>query len=623
MNLRRVTNEQIIFFAIFLFGVAIRFYQLGSAPLSDSEASWALQALRVSRPELTETGIAYGSQPAYIMLTGMVFSLFGASNFWARFWPAVAGTLLVLSPYMLSRANRTNQLGSLVAMILALGLAVAPGLVVASRTAGSPIMAVAFTLLAIASIALRQPLLAGIASGLALLSGPQVVSGGLSIAAALGLFMLWQRVRKPKDQQPGFDEQAVDAGGISTETFAKTTKLDWRTFIVSCVLTILLVSTFFFLRPQGLAAWLQTLPDYLRGWAALPVIPASRLLAAIVLYQPIAVLFGLLAILRAFIRPGPSRNGKLVWLSIFWLITTLFFTLVYPARQVIDAIWILIPLIGLASWDLSHYIPRKSVHIISLVNAALIVVLLGLLWYTLASFNRLPPTGMAEFSRLIVIVGIIGLGVLATVMVSMGWSWDAARLGLVGGLVVGLGLFSISALSSAAHLRQNQPQELWGATPAPGKVDLVINTLEKISLWQTGTKDNLDILSQVDAPSMRWLLRDFINANFTGQTNSSDMPSIVITSQFDETPALSAAYRGQDFIWWVYPGWNGALPQDFIPWLTFRAAPLQSEKIILWVRSDIFPSGILAPLTESEDMPVPQEELLEDPKVEQRNEDIR
>ena len=69
------------------------------------------------------------------------------------------------------------------------------------------------------------------------------------------------------------------------------------------------------------------------------------------------------------------------------------------------------------------------------------------------------------------------------------------------------------------------------------------------------------------------------------------MPSVVITPRTAETPALAAAYRGQDFVWWVRPAWEGPVPDDFVNWLTFRKATLGYDYIILWARSDLFPGG--------------------------------
>jgi hypothetical protein len=99
-------------------------------------------------------------------------------------------------------------------------------------------------------------------------------------------------------------------------------------------------------------------------------------------------------------------------------------------------------------------------------------------------------------------------------------------------------------------------------------------------------------VSEVDTPSLRWLLRDYPNAQFVNIADRQAHPSILLTSQSTQAPELSALYRGQDFTWRIYPGWQGAIPDNFMSWFTFRDAPLGLEKIILWARTDIFPGGL-------------------------------
>ena len=123
---------------------------------------------------------------------------------------------------------------------------------------------------------------------------------------------------------------------------------------------------------------------------------------------------------------------------------------------------------------------------------------------------------------------------------------------------------------------------------------------------------NINVFSTVDAPSMRWILRDYhyvrygtalpISGQYTGET-----PAILITLPEQETPQLTSAYRGQDFAWWVRPGWTGILPEDLSNWLTFREAPLQVDKIILWARSDLFSGAVPAE-------PVPSDSPVFDPE---------
>ncbi len=57
-----------------------RFYQLGTAPLTDKEAYWANQALLVSK---WESNVEIWSNSGYVLLTGAIFSIFGTSEFTA------------------------------------------------------------------------------------------------------------------------------------------------------------------------------------------------------------------------------------------------------------------------------------------------------------------------------------------------------------------------------------------------------------------------------------------------------------------------------------------------------------------------------------------------------------
>jgi len=74
----------------------------------------------------------------------------------------------------------------------------------------------------------------------------------------------------------------------------------------------------------------------------------------------------------------------------------------------------------------------------------------------------------------------------------------------------------------------------------------------------------------------------------------------VIAPLGSENQAWSAAYRGQDFSWWLTPGWEGILPEAWVDWLVFRKAPIYSEHLLLWARSDLFPDEGM-PVDESAD----------------------
>ena len=155
---RPINLEQVLALLAFALALAVRFLNLGAFPLSDSEAGWALQSLALASSSTSASQLIIGPQPAYIFLTTWLFALFGAPDFLARFLPALAGSLLVLVPFLFRR-----QLGRPVALIAAFGLALDPGLVTVSRQAGGPMMAVGFGLLALGLWNTRKSLLAGCA----------------------------------------------------------------------------------------------------------------------------------------------------------------------------------------------------------------------------------------------------------------------------------------------------------------------------------------------------------------------------------------------------------------------------------------------------------------------------
>jgi len=90
-------HQTVLYILTFLLALAVRLIRLGTWTLTDTEAQWALQALNVAK------GLhpALGSQPAYVLLTSIIFFFYGGgTNFWARFVPALAGSFLVFVPFL-------------------------------------------------------------------------------------------------------------------------------------------------------------------------------------------------------------------------------------------------------------------------------------------------------------------------------------------------------------------------------------------------------------------------------------------------------------------------------------------------------------------------------------------
>ncbi|HLE52252.1 MAG TPA: hypothetical protein VI755_09325 [Anaerolineales bacterium] len=568
MKINRINTEHGLFLLAVALALALRLLRLGAGPLSDYEAEWALRALQVSRGEQS----VLGPGPGYALLTGAIFFLFGNSNAMARLWPALVGSAVIFLPYILRK-----QLGRPAALAIAFGLAMDPGLVTASRLVGGPMLSVGFGLLAIACGIARKPALAGFFAGLALLSGPAILHGliGLAIAGGMGTLL----VRR------GFwDQEWVSEIGVDRSDAV-------RTILLAGGGAILIAGTLFLRFPEGLGGLAGTVPDYLAGWVNPSEIPASRLIAALIVYQPLVLVFATIAVVRAW------RESVLLprWLSL-WAMSALVLVLIYPGRQVSDLAWVLVPMWALAGLEIARYFSfEEKITFPALGQAALIFLMLTLAWLNLVSMSQSGGDEQIYRLRWVVIVGTLALGAVTTLLVGLGWSLEVARRGLFFGLIAGLGLYGLAGMWNASQLHPNGEQELWSPYPATQQAEEFLITLGDLSEWHSTIRDELDVAVVKPTPSLQWILRNWKGARFLSSPVSGELPSVIINSGDQSSPSLSVPYRGQDFAWWVYPAWGGALPPDWPRWLVFRDAPQQKEHIIMWVRGDLFPGGSLAP----------------------------
>ncbi|MEA3351835.1 MAG: hypothetical protein U9Q82_14560 [Chloroflexota bacterium] len=559
MNKRQLSFEDLIYILAFALALGVRMLNLGVEPLSDLEAASAISALDLPAGDAA----ALPPQPGYLALTGMAFSLLGSSNALARLWPALAGSLMVLIP-LLGR----HRLGRKAALFLAFGLALDPGLVALSRQVGGQIMAISFGTLVLTLFFTRKPAWSGIFAGLALLSGPAVWVGLLGLGIALGMAVLVRSVAGRGDR---FKMAALTEHAGFSQQYLRV----W--FIFTCG-TVLLVGTIFTYFPAGLSLFGKSLTVFLQGWGSWSGVPAGRLLAAVGVYLPLALIFAGVAAGRDWER------GR--WF-VLWFLAALAVVLVYPARQVGDVAWVIVPLWTLAGLAFSDDLMEDWRERVSLGQAATVVVLLVMAWLTLAGMRF--DVADALRVRWLLIGGVFVLGVLSVVFVGLGWSWGVARSGTVLGVLVAFGLYTLAAMFGLSQVRPGSPTELWFPPPQTGQADLLAGTLTDLSLRQTGDANSLDGVVLLDSPALRWVLREFSDIVFVSSLEEGALPAVVIAPVESETMAWAAAYRGQDFVWRLSPSWLGGAPSPWVDWFVFRDAPLESTSIILWARGDLFP----------------------------------
>lgn len=553
------------FLLAFGLALALRLLRLGEIPLSDAEARWALQALDLTR------GLrpALGPLPGYVSLTALTFFAFQASNFAARLVPALFGAALVLTPYYFR-----DWLGDKPALLLAFFLALDPGGLALSRQADGPLLAVTAVIFAWGLWRAGNFRAAGLWAGLALLAGPQFWPGLLGLALTYGL--------------------AGQFLGFATPLVFE--RRSWLTFGLFAAGAYLCVGSLFFLVPGALGAGLATLPTYLGNWIEFSNVPAWRLLLALLTYELFPVLLALAGLVRGLLKRDPRTLALGAWLGV-----SLILALVYPSRQVADLAWVLLPLLALAALEVVRYLTP-------IIDGAwetigMTVFTLAILVFTGLNFSSIalvPASSTAiaqdwgfiqltalQLHWLILLLSVFLL-ILSVFMVAFGWSIPVAVQGSLWGTLIVLFVYHFSTAMAAGGLRTYRTVELWPDGPSTNQAETLVSQMNDLSRWKTGNRAALKVtLLGLDSPALRWALRDW-QVTLAPSISAGDPPEMVIASEQFSQPEFETLYRGQDLSWRSYPFWDQGLASDWLNWSLMHQFPLGKEKILFWVRNDLF-----------------------------------
>jgi hypothetical protein len=562
-NKKTYSSELFIFCVTLVLAFLLRFVLLGKAPLAEREATLAFQAWQI----WVRDPVIIGSQVGYLSITKALFSIFGSGNFLARFWPAFTGSALVLTPILMRK-----KLGKAPALVLAVGLALDPALVSASRIVGSPVPALVFLLLTLAAFHLRQIPLAITLFVLGLFSGPGFWLG-LIIVVITFLVSAGFDLYKPKIY---FRERLGML--VDQDAAARLKLIDFAL----PALSIVTVGSFFFSQIRGLSSWPGALSEFIISWTNFPVFKTLEVLIHLGASNPLIIIFGALGFYTSW-----KKREKVGQISSIWFITALVILLIYPGRQPFDLIWVVFPLwVGAA---------RELVRLYKLVEgswphrilAGLISVLLTLNWLTFVGMVFQIGNQQAIFLQWGLMAASLALTLLAMTITASEWGWPTAIKGITLGTAGMLFLFAFSATIQGAFLRAGDPRSIWSDGSGTGQMDLLLDTIGDVSISQTGRWDSIQGTVLAGDDSLRWLFRELENFEFVDTYDSDSMPPVLITTEWDQELVPQDYYRGQDFVIRTRSAWPGLIPTDWISWIAFRDGPIENEYIILWVRGDI------------------------------------
>lgn len=567
MKNRVMKVENFLYLAAFITAAGLRFIGLGRESLPDYEANLALQALSLSNGNLT----AIAPQPFYVLWTGLIFFLLEPSNFLARLLPALAGSVLVLAPYLYRKV-----LGRDSALILAFGLALSPALVGASRQADGLMISLCFAVLAVGFFLKNSPALAGVLAGLALLGGQAV----WMLLFIFGVVFLWGKLIP----SGGGKRQGEPQEGEVVLLKLPIHELRWKETVPWLLGSFLFAGTLFFNQLSGISAAASSLVSFFEGWATSVKTGFAQFGIALISGEALALGLGLWAVGRGW----RDKNRLEIFLG-RWFVVSLVFVLVYPAHRMIDAALVAIPLWCLASRQIERWfnqLPEERLP--SFVLAAVIVVLYLFGWINIAGTPKTQELGGETQLRWLSFAGAVIISLLMAVLVAWGWSPRVGGYGLRTGILGILSIYLVFNTWGATGLSRQPAANPWRTSPYLQDSDLMKQTIEQFSSWKAMNRLVIDLkVVGVNSPSLKWLLINYENVEYVDSLSADQKPSLLITPvQFSQLG--SASYTGQDFVLKQSPSWSLMLPREWMEWLFYRDTPFEREAVVLWVRSDLF-----------------------------------
>ena len=546
--------------------LGVRLAALGREPLAPAEARLALEALAWTQGQARELV----SVPLYPWWTGLLFFLFEPGDFWARWWPAVLGSVLVLLPWLLfPEASRRYK------VLLGLALALDPVLVQASRTADGAMWALPGLAFALAALRRRRWTLALVLALMSLYGGWPGWWGALVLLLALGL-----RAR------------------LHGRTWRGTVGVALGPAVAGAWVLFLGLGLY---RP-GWAGLFQGLVEGGRRWMASEW-PVGMALWPFLAYQGPVLLLWLVFTFLGMRREEPEPVAAASWVGLtgallWWL---------YPGRTPDLAVWVNVALWPGVIWAGQYLRLRRDSR--------------GDLAWLLTGFHV--ALWVLAFSQAALLLREMGLGggalvlwrgalvLLALFLIGlsfMTWSTlippDRAR---DHALAAFLAVMLLAQASGWARVLGPASQRLWHRTVTSSQVRALQATWAQWALWNHGRPEELEGWSTVPEkawPELRWALRRVRRLHWlqAPPLQPDTLPEAVVTLKpgpeaRDEGPlppppelpfVSPVPYRAQDFVLReeVQPFVGGA--QGLLWVFHFQPVPRRTEAVLFWLRTDRF-----------------------------------
>jgi streptogramin lyase len=314
----------------FIVAAALRLPRLDGWALDAGEAARAYDAWVLYQGQPPVTGEAIPDVGALLLLLqGIAFFLFGATDVTARLVPVLAGLALVALPWTLR-----GWVGGPAALGMAGLMAISPTLVYASRVVSAEIVVAALALGAVAclvrlgqSASARGPAIGlGVVTGAAYAAGPSAVTVALTLLVGI----IFAVVVAP-DGAIRHGLHALRGPGALLACF------------LAAVVSAVLCFTRFLSFPAGIAGAGETLAAWWRLLTESSGQPVSLFLGVLLIYELIAVVFAAVTLVR-----DRGARGDAVALSAGWFAAGFAVWSFSAGRGPEHAVHVALPLVMLA-----------------------------------------------------------------------------------------------------------------------------------------------------------------------------------------------------------------------------------------------------------------------------------
>jgi len=563
--LEKLTVTHLIYAIILIVAIALRLVNLNGVSLTNNEAQHALCALDGHRQGCEEIS------RLYLFFTNTIFTFFGANNFFARVFPAMIGSLIVLIPFMLeSLIDRKSGI------VLAVCLALDPILIQTSRAADSTIIGIVFILFLGTFLLKRNWMAALVIFAFGLLSGTSFWIGLIILGMAYGV--TWLLTRKNEGEEL-HRNNSMDA---------LKNQIKNKNYLLILFLLWVGISTRMLTDLRGLLSPLKSLVAIFPSGATLMVkatLPTDVRLIAFLFYSFYAIIFSF----SAFFHAEQNQNRR----NLFFLIWILLGMVVYlvPQFPLYEAAWICIPMWVLAANRMvqignAALQEKKAIRIPILVGIAILVFLS----LQVIRLHYLLSVGLDLSKNLALLVAPLVLCILFILLYGYGWSKIHA-LQVVSVLFLLCGTFAlVRNANRSANITDTIEYELIREGSYLKNTDILIEEIENYRTKNEILPEDMDIaLSSNDqTEGMEWVLRDYSVSIISELSENESSSYEVLILNSDSTQAFPE-HESENLVLfsklaWVQEDYSGFLPNEILEWLIYRTATLQNETCTVWFR---------------------------------------